>query len=523
MARNIKPKKSTSTGKKGAKPTLLRPGEQLSHILQTQGPMLSSTAAQRFKSSGVNAPTARQRISRLPADADSLKGVTFPKRARFIFHKDDIGTRRYYQALEVAIRESSPPMSAALDALGARAGLMTLRQFIISCGSPVRQKNQVSADRVGQQLESSGLVRKIDIGGLGECVVMGGTSGIELRTSSMRAHAMAESFLLDAIAGWLGRMNMVSPNAVSIRSEEMSPRFSTFEFDLCGPSYLSPLTSYKSNKRLPGFTVCDVILGKELTQSDVAPFLRKCRTLKGARGNLPFLPMLIADGFQSQALHDCRASGVIATRAETLFGRDVAMGLGSLLEVLKATTLAPADRIDYILKRLSAIEGAAGNLRGALFEMVTCHLVTELEGGTAEVGVVTQLSATGQRAEIDVLLRKQRDFIAYECKGHQPTSSISLSEIEKWLHKQIPLIFKSLSEEHGNMIRVAFEYWTCGTFRPQALEALQKAAANTDRYEIRWKDKTAIHEYAQGLSSSGVRKHLADHFFSTPLSRMLAS
>lgn len=491
----------------------------LSDLLKVGGPMLTSDVARVLKRSGIQPAAARQRTSRLPPDTTALKGVTFPKRKRFIFHKDDIGTGRYYRALEEAIHAENPPLSSALRALDCRDGIMPLNQFAIACGCPIRQKNQVSAERALAGLLGTNLVHKVDVSGIGECLVRGGTGGIAAdRVTRMRARLAAESFLLDAMAGWLGRMNMVSPQVVKIRGEDGNPTFSTFEFDLCGPSYLAPLVQVKAGKRVPGFMVADVVLGGELDGKGVEPFLRKCALLTNARGRRPFLPMIIAEGFTQDALNRCRSAGIMATRAETLFGRDVAMALGSLLEVLSSSAAAPPERLDFIFKRLSAIEGAAGNLRGALFEMVVSHMVTELEGGSASIGVLLKNSESGRCAEVDVLLKKQKKVICYECKGHQPTNVTKAQEIERWIKDRIPTSYGALVEQDSS-IQIAFEYWTCGTFDDDALNLLSEAAASTRRYKITWKSGDDIRQYASGLAANGVRKHLADHFFAHPLTK----
>jgi hypothetical protein len=83
------------------------------------------------------------------------------------------------------------------------------------------------------------------------------------------------------------------------------------------------------------------------------------------------MPMLIAEGFEPEALHACRAEGIITTRPDTLFGNEAGAALRDLLETLShAAAVAANDpkRLEELFTRLGSIEGAAGNLRGALFE-----------------------------------------------------------------------------------------------------------------------------------------------------------
>lgn len=266
--------------------------------------------------------------------------------------------------------------------------------------------------------------------------------------------------------------------------------------------------------------VADVILGKELSKDDVFPFLRKCTLLNNIRGRLPYLPMLIGDSFSVDALRGCRAMGIITTRPETLFGRDVAMSIGSLLEVLSSVALAPADRLQNIFRKLSSVEGAAGNLRGALFEMITSHLVGELECGETHIGVLLIDSTNGKQAEADVVLKKQKKIIAYECKGHQPKNKTGLTDVQHWLSNRIPIMHPGLIEKYGPSCTIKFEYWTCGIFDDEAILELEKASREIKRYEISWKDGESIIKYSKNLSATGVRKNLAEHFFKHPTAKL---
>ena len=225
-----------------------------------------------------------------------------------------------------------------------------------------------------------------------------------------------------------------------IRDEHPDPRFSTFRFDLTGPSYLQPMVRFGASKPDPGFVVVDVLLGEELDDTMVSPFLRKCTMLSALKKVRPFLPMLVADSFTPDALRLCRSKGVIATRPETVFGQDVAKALEDLLQTLTHAASATISQIESLFKRLSSIEGAAGNLRGALFELIVGYCVKELECGSVDLGLIVVDIKNGKRAEIDVRLTKQRLIKVYECKGYQPESVVPHTEIEKWLTERVPII-----------------------------------------------------------------------------------
>jgi len=55
-----------------------------------------------------------------------------------------------------------------------------------------------------------------------------------------------------------------------------------------------------------------------------------------------------------------------------------------------------------LFSTLGRIEGAAANLRGALFEMIVGFLVREREGNTIDIGERVSDPGTGRSAEMDV-------------------------------------------------------------------------------------------------------------------------
>lgn len=82
---------------------------------------------------------------------------------------------------------------------------------------------------------------------------------------------------------------------------------------------------------------------------------------------------------------------------------------------------------------LTKIEGAAGNLRGALFELAIGSLAKDIEGGFLLVGEKRRGLFTGREAEIDVLLDRpdQKPVLIIECKSKIPGASLGLSEAQK--------------------------------------------------------------------------------------------
>jgi hypothetical protein len=153
--------------------------------------------------------------------------------------------------------------------------------------------------------------------------------------------------------------------------------------------------------------------------------------------------------------------------------------------------------------------------------MVVGHMVRSIEGGSIDIGALVRSPETGQRAEIDVRLVKERQLTIYECKGYQPSSLVGEAEITEWLEKRIPIINAAhRAEERFSDSSLRFEFWSCGAFHDDALRKLQHAKDNIRKYGIAWKGGTEIREYAKQIKAPGIRKILDDHYFNHPLSRL---
>lgn len=124
-------------------------------LLLKDGPCLSSP------------DVARQRIARAGPNVLRLKGLIFPRNARFLYHEKDASKERYWTALARVVREASPAYGPALAALRAPDGVVPLEQFSIVSGSPIRQRGQISSETVLERLEAVHLVRRCELQGVG--------------------------------------------------------------------------------------------------------------------------------------------------------------------------------------------------------------------------------------------------------------------------------------------------------------------------------------------------------------------
>lgn len=491
-------------------------------ILLSEGPALSSEVARRLVAQGCSPDVARQRISRAGSNVRRLKGLVFPRNARFLYHAKHERSEQYWTALSRDIRQASPAYGPALAALQARDGVVPLEQFSIISGSPIRQQGQVSSETVLQRLEAVHLIERSEMQGVGPVVSLRADGYLgSPNFQRLRARLVVEKMLLLALRDWARRLGVASYDKIEIRGDaDRLPTFGTFKWDLCGPSYMVPIVRrQKDGRPKPGFLVGDVIAGAAVDEHAVAAFVRKFSLSSYLKNLPPFMPVLMADGYTPEAFNLGRSHGVMLATPKNLFGRDVAVGLATLLETLSkaaAVAVAKPEVIGELFDKLSSIDGADRNLRGSLFELVVGHLVQARFGGSIDINHLIRYDTF--RAEIDVRRVVAGEVWIYECKGYQPDHLIDAPEVEAWLKDKVPGIYSATkAEDRFNSSTIHFEFWTSGGFTDAAIAALKAARDRTKRYVIGWKAGKEVRSELARLSSSGMTAMFDQHFLKHPI------
>jgi len=499
-------------------------------ILRRTGPALTIELIAEMAKDGVSSDAARQRIAR--ADdftVRRLAGLRFPHNARFLYLDDQFGDKRYWQALERVFREHGKSYWAAVASLKARGGIFPRQLFDGVCGSPLARSRQLSPQRIFDRLTAINLLEEVPDVATGETYVKFrpheyGSDPIPL----IRARLVAENVVLHGMKEWLRRTGFGSFDKLRVRGDGDPPVVSSITWDLSAPSYARPLVAPSGTGGLkPGFIVCDVNMRDVLSEDAVAAFVRK-HDLASAPANVaPIMPFLVADGFSGKAFGLARSRGILAVTTSHLFGEDVAKALRDLITLLTdtgATASVNPDHVERVLNGLTRIEGAANNLRAALFEIIVGSLVKDVEGGYLRAGEKWRDYETQREAETDVLLDRPDDkgVLVIECKAKIAGARVSLADVEKWRDDRVPLlhkIFKTDGRLSGKF--VTYELWTNGTIGADAVEWLE-AHPLTQDYAIGWKDGNGMKAYAEKASSPSIRRVMQEHYFHHPLAKIAA-
>ncbi len=504
---------------------------EIEQFLRLNGPSLSSEIAKHFVGKGLTPEAARQRITRSRGTVTRLSGINFPRKEKFLYLEDHWGKQEYWRALLAAFRKTAAIYGTALDAIAARGGALPITMLAGSSGSPLRQRGHIGAETVFKRLLAIGAVSKSELPGLGNCIVPNPNLPIAITEIEMNyARYTVETTLLLAVRDWARKLGLASYNKINIRDKDKSqqPTFGTTQWDLVGPSYLQPLVKRSTdNKVKPGSLVCDVFVGGTLETDHIQYFIRKCSAVSSLRNMATFLPIIVADRFTPEAFNLGRSKGVVMATPGTLFGEEVASGLSSLLKTLNnaaAMAVKNPDVIQKLFSSLSAIEGAAANIRGDLFEMIVGHLVHKREGYSVDIGPLIKDRQTGAYKEIDVRGVRGHERVWHcECKGHQPDHIVSQDEIEEWLERKVPFIHRVTRETRREWANCEFifEFWTCGHFDPTTLDYLKSRSQAIKKYRIGWKDGDSVREYAKESKIRSIIKTLEEQYFRNPLRREL--
>lgn len=495
----------------------------LTTILRRVGPALSGDLLRKLEEHGLSPEAARQRLSRGAPDVGTLKGLTFPKRARFFYHVDDFPRERYWTALVEAVSVSSPAYGAAIGGLRAHDGVIPRHYFPIVCGAPIRQLKQVGVDAVLSRLTNVGLLKEEVVDEL-PCIALAASGWLGGRGEDVSSRLLVQQIMLLAVADWARKLNMGSYHKFAIRDLDKDlPTFGTHAFDLCAPSFLSPLTQHIPARGLkPGFLVCDAFVGN-VDEFGIAAFLRKCAASKAMHKLPSFLPMLIADGYTKEAFDLARAKGIITATPFNLFGREIAEGLSALLQTLTHASAIAADNpgaVRDLFSKLGQIEGAAVNLRGALFELMVGHVVHQESQGSIDIGKKVRVSVE-QSYEIDVFLASNSQVRVIECKGYGPNQQVGEDEIQKWIKEKVPKLRKTLSSEQRHQgCAFSFEFWTSGEYTPEAQKIMEDATAQINKYKMLFLDRDLVRKSITAAKLSGLGKVFDEHYAKHPLTKI---
>lgn len=499
----------------------------LCQALRHTGPCLSVELAETLVTRyGLTPEAARQRVSRGAPGINKLKNLKFQNRAVFVYFQEDYRKRIFNKKLNSAILNSKSSYSYALMSILARGGIVSDSTFKVSCGSPVSQKKKVSQESIKKRFLDSKVIEEINIPGVGKCFAIPDlhekiSAGNSENISRIRARVLVEDITLNAVKNWSRNLGLVSYNKVETRSSSHAPpKFGNFNWDLTAPSYLPHLSRYNGEKLIPGFFVCDILLGIKAGKKAVLPFIKKIEDTQAVKNMPHCMYMHMAHSYTQDAFNLLKSKGVIPATPRSLFGKDVADGLSELMNTLSSSEAKGfnEDQYNEIFEKLSFIEGVAGNLRGALFEFIAAEIIKSQDSfSQIEMNKVI-VKDRKTLAECDVIAYKRNFKICFiECKGHATNGIVDNKEIKKWLHTRIPRI-REYANSHPDWknLDLEFKFWSTGVIDDEGRRILIKMKKEVKKYSIDFLDGDGVLKEAKSTRNEGLVKTLENHFIEAP-------
>jgi hypothetical protein len=497
----------------------------IEEVLRKYGPCLTSDLARHLvEDYRITPDAARKQVSRGFKGMNKLAYLTFPRNSRFAYLIKDYGSPQYWESLIEIILTSNSAYSLALGSIIQREGIVPLEHFKISCGAPLRQQKHLSPDTILNRLVEAGVLEIIEIPSIGTCITLSAITNLhEPDALKLNARIITEDILLKAVVSWLRNLGMASFHTITIRNQstkDVIPQVGTFLWDLTGPSYLSPLVTWGDNSTIkPGFIVCDVFLGSTITKTGIAPFIQKCKTLNNLKNIGKCLYIFIANGYEKEALIEAKKNGIIPATPESIFGDYVAKGLNQLTSTLIDAAKGSIDIKEFneLFCRLDSIEGAATNLRGALFELICAELARKTISSEVTLSEI-YTKKDGEKSEVDVTaILSKREVHFIECKGYKPSGTISDDDVDKWINKTIPTVRSSIIENSKwSGYDLHFEFWTTGNFTNESKIKLENAK-KTKKYTVSYKESEDILILAKSTKDKSLINVIKQHFFNHPM------
>ncbi len=494
--------------------------DDISNLLKKNAPCLTMDLISALVENGYTAAAARKSIQRALGGYKRLAGVRFEKNARFIYLDEQYGDIRFWEKLEEAFYKAGKSYWSTIVSLKARGGIAPIDLFPRIAGTPQFRKRHLSPSIILERLLEINLLEEVRIGERDYISFKPHSFSIDDLALS-RANELAEKIALSAVKDWARKIGFGSYNQFSIRYDVNPPVVSGVRWDITAPSYVRPLVSVRNGKAVSGFFVCDINLRDIIEKDEAEAFVRKCVSAAAPQKVGPIMPMIIGHAFAPDAFRLLKGKGILAVTLKNLFGKEIADALEELVQMLTdlgSSIAKNPDRLTTMMSRLSAIEGAVGNMRGALFELVIGSIVQDVEGGYLKTGEKVKDSKSNKSAEIDVQLDyfDKEEVLVIECKSKNPNARVSEVDIKKWYDNRVPLIYSILSKKnnyHGKHFH--FEFWSNGQFTDSGLHWLKQQKTNMTGYTIGWKEGNALKIYARKLKNGYLMNTLNDHYFSS--------
>lgn len=231
--------------------------------------------------------------------------------------------------------------------------------------------------------------------------------------------------------------------------------------------------------------------------------------------------IFVAERYTKEAFQKLKMMGVVPATVKSLFGFELANAMKNLCEVLGSAVNRTDNKgkLKNAFDQIGRIEGAAGNLRGALFPFLVAEVLKADSYDVLKMNKKISIQDSFRRLEIDIIAKKSNEIFFFECKGEKPESQADDAEVLKWI-ESIPHAKKyadTYPEYKGKKFH--YEFWTSGFYSENAMQKLNKQKDGLKKYDINYKSGRDILKRARELGITHIVDILNEHFFRHPLAQ----
>ena len=481
---------------------------KVENLLNKYGPMLSGDLARKYESAyGVSNEAARKAISRAKTPVKKLYKFKFDKNQLFYYLKSQYMSEKYKSALLSSIKRHSKVIYTYIQAFISQNGYISKTILPAFVGAPVGKiKGHKKHADILQNLIDTEIILEFseeryslnpafyDIGNLNHSI------GLEI----------AKKIIINDFSRWAKEINLVSFEKGKGLFD--TPKFAQFQWAYTAPSYIQPLYSYKSEQ--PGFVIADVFFGKVATVESLGFFIEKLNIIRSFRNIQSFLPILLVDKIDPEALAILKKNKVMIAILNNFFTEKYTDLLNDLVNIFtNATSIINKNpnELYHLFDKIEKSEGRYNDMSGDMFELlVGSHY--SFVGCSYLKSKMDIYDGNGKHKELDWLLEKDGTTIVVECKATR--SEIDEKFILKWLNENIPFTRRWLIE-NKQVEKMEFQLWSVGGFTPEALKLLQKAESETQKYSIKHFDKQKMMDMAKDKNDTNFIQIMNHHFFKT--------
>ncbi len=479
---------------------------RVEELLKKHGPAISGDLARLYeKTYGVSNEAARKAVSRAKPPVKRLSKFKFEKNQLFYYLESQFMSEKYKESLLKAIEQYSKVNHTYIQAFLAQNGYISKKILPAFVGAPVgKVKGHKMHSAILRNLMDAHIVIEFDED---RYALNSEFFGAANRNRSIGLE-IAKKTIINDFNSWARGVNLVSYEKGKVLFD--APEFAQFQWAYTAPSYIQPLYSNKENQ--PGFVVADVFYGRTATKESIRFFIDKLNIIRSYKKIKPFLPVLLVDKIDAEALKLLKDNKVMVAILNNFFTEKYTVLLNDLVNVFANTTSIINKNPDMIYKLfddLAKSEGRYNNMSGDMFELLVGSFYSYIGCASLRSKVIIRDDSSGKYKELDWLAEKDGVTIVVECKATK--SAIDDKFILKWLNDNIPFTRKWLIH-NGRSGKIEFQIWSVGGFTAPALQLLDKAEAEASKYGVKHYDRQQMMSLANEKNDKHFLEIMKTHF-----------